>query len=273
MASYEGLQVCRVLGLGNLGEANRWPMKRLSWQVVSDLPSIPRDSFRGAVAEACDRWAAVCGLTFYEGTGSDANLLVTTQREGPGGVLADCQLPYPGIDPRASLKMRVDEADAWALADNPPANRVGLVHVLTHEAGHWLGLGHGPSGCIMQPTYSSRLLRPQSWDIVEARARYGDRATQPSGDAQPTPAAGGRRRFDGRVLRGLLDQFPGLIGVLGAGGIDPAKIPDLLDVPNGLDGLFGADGLEVASLRIGVKGVSLRIMGREIPVGPGVAKQ
>lgn len=273
MATYEGLAVCKTTGLENLGESNKWPHKRLSWQVVSDLPGIARDSFRGAVAEACDRWSAVCGLSFYEGSGSDANLLVTTQREGPGGVLADCQLPYPGIDSRASLKLRVDEADAWALADNPPANRVGLVHVLTHELGHGIGIGHGPQGCLMQPTYSARMSRPQSWDIVESRLRYGQLAAQPSGDTPPTPATGGRRRFDGRVLRGLLDQFPGLIGVLGAGGIDPTKIPDLLDVPSGLDGLFGADGLEVASLRIGVKGISLRIMGREIPVGPGVVKQ
>lgn len=278
MISYDGLSVCRVSGLENLGEANRWPRShaaptRLSWQVVSDLPGIARDAFRTAVAEACLRWSGVCGLEFFEGSGSDANLLVTTQREGPGGVLADCELPYPGIDSRASLKLRVDEADAWAIADNPPPNRVGLVHVLTHEIGHGVGLGHGPQGCLMAPTYSPRVNRPQSWDVVEARARYGDRAVvsvaPPQGPPIGVPPEGaGRRRFDGRVLRGLVAQFPALGGLLGAAGIDPTRIPDLVDLPDGLGDMLGAGGLELLSVRLSLGGgLDVRVLGKAFPLG------
>lgn len=270
--TYDGAKICNAQLPEQVGEGNRWPHKRLSWQVVADLPGITRDSLRAAVTRSCGHWADVCGLTFYEGASSDANLIITTQREGPGGVLADCQLPYPGIGERSTRLLRIDEADAWAIADNPPSNRVGLVQVLTHELGHGIGLGHGPQGALMQPTYSARLGKPQAWDIVEARLRYGQRSTVPAdppGGDQPANQPGGRRRFDGRVLRGLLGQFPALGGFLGAAGVDPSRIPDIVELPDGLGGLFGNEGLELASIRLTPAGLKVSVLGKPIDVARG----
>lgn len=259
--SYDGARICLAKIPEQLGEGNRWPRSDITWQLDAQLPGIERDALRGAIQAAGESWQRVCGVRWFEGQGSRANILITTQRERPGGVLADCELPYPGMSADATLRLRIDEADAWAIADNPPPNRVGLVQVLAHEIGHGLGLGHGPQGALMQPTYSPRLWAPQAWDIVEARLRYQlPRESEPTPDPVPTL---GRRRFDGRLLREIAKQFPGLVGVIG----DPAKIPDIIDLPDGLDGLFGADGIELLSVRAGAGGLSVRVLGKVIPLG------
>lgn len=255
---YEGAALCGHK-TESVGEANRWPHKRITWLVDADLPGIARDSFRGAVRTAFERWAGVCGIDPAESTGSTANIVVRTQQQGLGGVLADCQLPFPGITERDTLLMRVDVADAWAIADNPPPQRVGLVHVLTHELGHGLGLSHGPTGCLMAPVYSAAIGSPQDWDVVQARLRYDRPIANLPPVALPDPASVGR--FDGRLLRALAKALPAIGTALSGAGIDLSNLPT---IPAG--GVSG-DGLELLKVSLTLHGLSLSVLGRAIPIG------
>lgn len=257
---YEGATLCGHETQA-VGEANRWPHRRITWVVDADLPGIARDSFRGAVRTAFDRWAKVCGITPVEATGSNANIIVRTQQQGPGGVLADCQLPFPGITERDSLLMRVDIADAWAIADNPPPQKIGLVHVLTHELGHGLGLSHGPTGCLMAPVYSAAVGSPQDWDIVQARLRYD----HPAAGSPATPSGPeSLGRFDGGLLRALAKALPAIGTALSGAGIDLSNLPNL---PTG--GAVSGDGLELLRVSLTLQGLTVAVLGRAIPLGVG----
>lgn len=171
---YDGAVFCHRDTPESVGANYRWPHRDISWAVVADLPSLPRDSFRRAVEEAFRRWAVVCGVRPFELTsGGNPNVLIGIQQEQPGNVLADCELPI-GKSAGGTVRMRVDTQEVWCVSDNPPRDRIDLVRVLCHELGHGLGLSHGPAGCLMAPTYSLRVREPQSWDVVEMRARYGE---------------------------------------------------------------------------------------------------
>ena len=124
--------------------------------------------------------------------GETANLAFYVVSQTPGGMLAQCYLPYPGITAKHSLRCEVDKAEgaAWCISDNPPSNRLDLVRVLTHEIGHGLGVSHlgEQSGALMAPFYSSKIGWPQAADVAEVVARYGMPVEQPKAPEIPTTA-------------------------------------------------------------------------------------
>ena len=196
--TYDGFRYCAHQGDSapiGAGGLPRWPHKRITWRVLQPLPQFANDAYRAAIAEAGRRWAEACGIEWVEAQqGETANLAFYVVSQTPGGMLAQCYLPYQGITPQHSLRCEVDKAEgaAWCISDNPPSSRLDLVRVLTHEIGHGLGVSHlgEQSGCLMAPVYSSKIGWPQAGDIAEVVARYGQPVEQPKQPEIPTTPNG-----------------------------------------------------------------------------------
>ena len=181
--NYDGQRLCGVEDrLGASGQMCRWPSLEITWSIVGNLPGIQPETFKRVCGLAWDAWSNVCGIRprFVEGP---SNLAIGIQTIGPGGVLADCELPC-GASPQSRLKMRVDTAEAWVVADNPPATKVDLLRVLIHELGHGIGIPHIGTGNLMAPIYSTTVNRPMAGDISEAVARYGLAPLPPGPDPE-----------------------------------------------------------------------------------------
>jgi predicted Zn-dependent protease len=150
---------------------------------MGGMSQIPTPRIKLAIQRAYDKWADVCGLEFKESSGSqDADILIITKRlDGPGGTLADAQLP-PGDN--RQLLMRLDN-EAYTLTDNPSTGKqIDLGRVLLHEGGHTIGIGHLSSGNVMQPSYS-RLVELELGDIKAAEFLYGKNTAPDDPDPDP----------------------------------------------------------------------------------------
>ena len=155
---------------------SRWPPgQTIRYRVaLAGLPGVTRDAFRACFRGACDMWEAECGLWFDE-VDSKENFVVTSMSQQPGGVLADCTLPY-----QFPVRMRIDASEPWSIASNTPPNRVDLLIVLAHELGHGIGLDHG-GDALMRPVYDPRM-KIGDWERQLAQEAYGTpRPRQPQG--------------------------------------------------------------------------------------------
>ncbi len=164
--------VCMLPEGLTLGITSRRP-PRAKWFLAGDLPGIERDYLRRCVADAFGRWSAVAGCSGEEtDTEQGADLVIRTQvLDGPMGVLADCVLPGPRVQ-----VMRLDTSERWTIHVGPgvPQGRIDIVRVLTHELGHFWGIGHIGRGNLMAPTYSDSVERPQPGDVQEMATKgYG----------------------------------------------------------------------------------------------------
>ena len=163
------------------------PSNRVTFLVRDTLPGISREDLEAACMEAWQRWARVCGIVVdkHPNGKTDATQIVTVANLGsPSGVLADQQLPYGAA---MNLRMRLDSNEAWVIDDTPPADKINLLAVLTHEDGHCLGMQHTPiqgAAGLMDPTYSPKIYVPQEDDISYGRKLYG----QPIAPSVPPPA-------------------------------------------------------------------------------------
>ena len=161
---------------------SRWPRDAtIRYRVaLAGLPGVTRDAFRSCFRAACDMWENECGLWFDE-VDSKENFTITSMSQQPGGVLADCTLPY-----QFPVMMRVDASEPWSIASNPPPNRVDLLVVLAHELGHGIGLDHGGDS-LMRPTYDPRM-NIGDWERRLVREAYGPPRKRP-GPQPPKPTA------------------------------------------------------------------------------------
>lgn len=181
----------------------QWTNKRrLGWYLADRVPGLPLDTLTAAIAQSWAAWQRVCGLVFRQvASSADADLIVLARKiDGVNGTLAEHELP-PGNDQQ--LRGWIDNSERWAVESPPPAGRIDLVAVYTHEAGHAIGLSHtNTPGSLLNPYYDPKIRTPQKWDIQEAVNRYGGPVEEPK-PVDPGPA-------------GVPDSFPGILEVFGA---------------------------------------------------------
>ena len=166
---------------------SRWPSTTVTWTLLQGVPGIPDADLLATCARAMGAWASVCGVKpVYTETGRTANILVTSEAiDGPMGVLGQTELPMG----QAQVHLWLDTAEPWTEQEPPGRNGISLYDVVLHEAGHAFGLGHAPQGSpnIMAPIYNPAITSPQSWEINQMVARYGQHVAAPAPTPTPQP--------------------------------------------------------------------------------------
>jgi hypothetical protein len=157
-------------------------------------PVADRPWFR-FVARTYDTWSQLSGLNFVYEPQDDGAAYQASSR-GIAGVRGDVRVGGARIDgdfgilafnfyPNGSGNegtdgdMVIDTADIFYrdVSDGPNGENRGLFNVLSHEAGHGIGLGHVipiEETKLMEPFYSDRFSGPQHDDIIAAQTLYGD---------------------------------------------------------------------------------------------------
>jgi hypothetical protein len=165
----------------------QWPDGDVTWALVGLPPRVTEDELRNAVTFGMAKWAKVCKVQPREVTSArSARVLVTARSiDGPGSILAECELPGG----QAQVRLWLDTNEEWS-TQIPAVRAIIMADVLWHELGHALGIGHAPQGSanIMAPIYNPAVMVPGPWDIEQAQERYGRPDVVPTPPVpQPTP--------------------------------------------------------------------------------------
>lgn len=149
---------------------SKWASPNVTLSQSVRLHGLTPDEVAGVFADACGAWNRVCGikLAVVSPAGSMANIISKAGRiDGSSGTLAYSYLPGTPSPPTDQLSQMYDDAEGWT--------KRWLLEVVIHEIGHAIGLSHSPDrAAIMYPyAHGGNVTAPQSWDITEARARYG----------------------------------------------------------------------------------------------------
>lgn len=198
MASVQELG-CRC-GLPDLmrrpGQIAEWPPSCQDVSTAYDLDSLRTEFEAGETIDkawlyAIERWNEVCGIVLsVVGMDDDPRISATAKRMG-AGVLADSYLANGScasrLTQRYNTSMTWDWHQAWG--------------VMCHEMGHALGWGHtGAAGNIMQPFFDRRVTKLGTWDIEQAKKRYGPPVQPPPDDPPVEPPTPGQVKPNGGIV-------------------------------------------------------------------------
>lgn len=147
-----------------------------TWFFDGDLAGLSDLQVDTIFQGAFDRWSQHGRMKWQKAANAqDCTISIITARiDGPQGVLADCQLPYPGM--RRPLRCRFDNERFTGDLD-PRNGYIGLPHVACHEFGHGIGFPHLPVDStpdLMNPTYNPKVYAPQIDESTICRKLYGE---------------------------------------------------------------------------------------------------
>lgn len=151
---------------------------------LSGLQPLATDVEQRLYAQALANWNEVCGINLTLIPSMNAANIYSQIGNMSGSTLAYSYLPCGNTTQSTRLQQVYNKATNWTEAL--------LLQVATHEIGHAIGLDHGPSGALMQPTANGKITKPQKWDIEQVQARYGKPKPKPQPPVPPTPPSGMR---------------------------------------------------------------------------------
>jgi hypothetical protein len=155
----------------------KWPMLDVTCaQRISGLQPLDAETEKRLYQRALQNWNDVCGIRLKLVDAYDSANIYSGVGNTSSGVLAYSYLPC-GASQSTRLQQVYNRATNWS--------QNLLLQVITHEIGHAIGLDHGPSGALMQPSANGAITKPQAWDIQQVQSRYGKPGPKP-----PMPPTG-----------------------------------------------------------------------------------
>lgn len=174
------------------GVTYQWPRNsKLKWSMgFSRLGTLTDLDLKGMYTDNFAEIARNCNLQF-EYTPNVASANISTElamMDGPGGVLADMQIP---MQQTQRVNGRIDQLDVWTIAeDATKTDKIDAKRVTLHELLHACGLGHAPvirdNPALIEPTYNRQIGHLQPRDIAELQRRYGPAIVEPGAPQTPT---------------------------------------------------------------------------------------
>lgn len=156
--------------------------------------------------QALGRWGELSGITYvYEPNDDGSAWTSSSIASGIAGVRGDVRISGHNIDGGSGIlaynfypnfgDMVIDtsEFNSGGLFTNTSSNSLILRNVLTHEAGHGVGIAHVDSGnanFLMEPYLSTAFDGPQFDDILAVQRGYGDGFEDGSGNNTAANATG-----------------------------------------------------------------------------------
>lgn len=189
--TFDGTRICGVADhLG--GIQCQWPFRDLFVHATGSVNGI---ALTDAAEVAIKGWNDICGIRLQMTSDFDKSHIhiVQARIDGPGNILADCEMPCFGGGGWRRLRCRVDNSENFVLCTGgPPAGKIDVGRTLMHEIGHGaIGVGHIEIGNLMAAMYSDKIWLPKDGDRIQALARYPVLVPKPQPKPTGDPSMGG----------------------------------------------------------------------------------